>query len=72
MATKEKPKTEKAKPRSAVKASAVTQRPTCAELRQQLAESLEREKAALKDFQDRDQQLAPHVSRKRWTADSDE
>ena len=41
-----------------MKASAVTQRPTYAELRQQLAKSLEREKAALKDLQDRDQQLA--------------
>ena len=58
MAAKETPKTQKAKPRSRVKASAVTQRPTYAELRQQLAESLEREKAALKDLQDRDQQLA--------------
>ena len=58
MAPKETPKTQKAKPRSAVKASAVTQRPTYAELRQQLAESLEREKAALKELQDRDQQLA--------------
>src|SRR4051812_39576035 len=38
MAAKETPKTQKAKPRSAVKASAVTQRPTYAELRQQLAE----------------------------------
>ena len=38
MAAKETPKTQKAKPRSRVKASAVTQRPTYAELRQQLAE----------------------------------
>jgi hypothetical protein len=51
MAAKETPKTEKAKPRSRVKASPVTQRPTYAELRQQLA-------GALKKLQDRDQQLA--------------
>ena len=51
MAAKEIPKTQKAKPRSAVKASAVTQRPTYAQLSQQLAEFLEREKAALKDLQ---------------------
>jgi signal transduction histidine kinase len=43
MAAKKTPKARKAKPRSGVKASAVTQRPTYAELRQQLAESLERE-----------------------------
>jgi GAF domain-containing protein/anti-sigma regulatory factor (Ser/Thr protein kinase) len=38
MAAKETPKTQKAKPRSRVKASAVTQRPTYAQLSQQLAE----------------------------------
>ena len=58
MAAKQTPKTQKAKPRSRVKAPAVTQRPTYAELRQQLAGALEREKAALKKLQDRDQQLA--------------
>ena len=58
MAAKETPKTQKAKPRSRVKASAVTQRTTYAELRQQLSEALEREKAGLKKLQDRDQQLA--------------
>src|SRR5215472_16731456 len=45
MAIKKSSKTKKAKPQSHVKASAVTQRPTYAELRQQLAESLERESA---------------------------
>jgi GAF domain-containing protein len=45
MVTKTTSKTQKAKPRSRVKASAVTQRPTYAELRQQLAESLQRESA---------------------------
>ena len=51
MATKKNSKTQKAKPRNRVKASAVTQRPTYAELRQQLADSIEREKAALKELQ---------------------
>ena len=46
MAAKETSKTQKAKPRSRVKASAVTQRPTYAQLSQQLAESLKRENAA--------------------------
>src|SRR5215469_12645741 len=45
MAAKETRKTKKAKPQSRVKASAVTERPTYAELRQQLAESLQRESA---------------------------
>src|SRR5687767_10554616 len=53
MAAKETPKTQKAKPRRAVKASAVTQRPTYAELRQQLAESLRRE-------QEKDRQIEKH------------
>jgi len=51
MAAKTTSKTQKAKPRSRVKASAVTQRPTYAELRQQLAESA-------KELQDRNRQLA--------------
>jgi GAF domain-containing protein len=45
MAAKKTSKNQKAKPRSRVKASAVAQRPTYAELRQQLAESLQREDA---------------------------
>src|SRR6185312_13086490 len=45
MSIKKSSKTEKAKPRNRVKPSAVTQRPTYAELRQQLAESLQRENA---------------------------
>ena len=45
MATKKRSNTQRAKPRSPVKASAVAQRPTYAELCQQLAESLERENA---------------------------
>jgi GAF domain len=40
-----------------------------AQLRQQLAEGLEREKAALKKFQDRDQQLAECLSREKATAE---
>jgi GAF domain-containing protein/anti-sigma regulatory factor (Ser/Thr protein kinase) len=58
MATKRSSKTEKAKPRSRVKSSAVTQQPTYAELRQQLAESLQRERAAAMEnvrlFQERE------------------
>jgi hypothetical protein len=51
--------TKKAKPsRQKVKTSVAEQAQTIAELRRQLARSLEREKAALKDLQDRDQQLA--------------
>src|SRR5690242_1465064 len=52
MATKKSSKTQKAKPRNRVKASAVTQRPSYAELRHELearnrdlAESLQRENA---------------------------
>jgi two-component system, NtrC family, sensor kinase len=45
MVTKKSSNTRKPKPRSRVKVSAVTQRPTIAELRQQLAESLQRENA---------------------------
>jgi len=45
MAAKKTSKARKAKPRSGVKASAVTQRPTYAELRQQLAEGLEQQTA---------------------------
>src|SRR6185437_3827839 len=58
MATKKSSNSQKAKPRNRAKASAVRQRPTYAELRQQLADSLEREKAGRKDSLDRDQQLA--------------
>jgi GAF domain-containing protein len=49
VAPRKSSKSQKAKPRSRVKASAVTQRPTYAELRQQLAESLQREKATATD-----------------------
>jgi GAF domain-containing protein/anti-sigma regulatory factor (Ser/Thr protein kinase) len=68
MAPKESPKTQKAKPRSRVKASAVTQRPTYAELRQQLAGALEREKSALQKLQDRDQQLAEALEQQTSTS----
>ena len=66
MATKT-PKTKKPELRSRVKASAVTQRPTYAELRQQLTDSLEREKTVRKDLQDRDQQLAESLRRENTT-----
>jgi len=68
MATKKSSKTQKVECRTRTKGSAVTQRPTYAELRQQLTESLEREKAALKDLQDRDQQLAKSLQRENATA----
>src|SRR5215471_5853106 len=68
MAAKTTSKTQKAKPRSGVKASAVTQRPTYAELREQLAEALEQKKAALEKFQDRDRQLAESLRRESATA----
>jgi hypothetical protein len=64
--------TQKPKSRNHVKASAVTQRPTYAELRQQLADSLEREKSAFKDLQDRDQQLAESLRRESATARENE
>src|SRR5215472_13356359 len=72
MATKTTSKTRKPKPRSRVKTSAVTQRPTYAELCQQLAESLEREKAALKDLQNRNQQLTDSLRRESATASENE
>jgi GAF domain-containing protein len=56
------PKTRKAKPRSPVKASAVTQRPTYAELRQQLAEST-------KELQDCKQQLAEDLEQQTSTSE---
>src|SRR5262244_4335790 len=68
MAAKETPKTKKAKPQSRVKASAVTERPTYAELRQQLAEALEREKTALKKLQDHDQQLGEALEQQTGTS----
>jgi GAF domain-containing protein len=57
--TKKGSKNKRAKLRgSVVKTSAGEQAQTIAELRRELAEALEREKAALKKLQDRDQQLA--------------
>jgi signal transduction histidine kinase len=59
MATKKSSKTKKASlPSPKVKTSAAEQAQTNGELRQQLAEAVEREKTALKKLQDRDQQLA--------------
>src|SRR5262245_26359346 len=56
--TRKGSETKKAKPRRPMVNTLVAeQAQTIAELRQQLAASLEREKAALKDSQDRDQQL---------------
>src|SRR6266542_2275160 len=62
--TKNGSKNKKAKlRRPVVKTSPAKQAQTIAELRQQLAESLQREEAALKDLQDRDQQLAESLRR---------
>jgi GAF domain len=59
MATKKSSKTKKASlPSPKVKTSVAEQAQTNGELRQQLAEALEREKTALKKLQERDQQLA--------------
>ena len=69
MAIKKSSKTQKAKPRSRVKPSAAIQRPTYAELGQQLAEALEQGKAALEKLQDRDQQLAESLRREKATAE---
>src|ERR1051325_7230393 len=72
MAAKTPSKTRKAEPRSRGKASATAQRPTYAELRGQLADSLEREKSAFKDLQDRDQQLAESLRRESATGRENE
>jgi transposase len=70
MVTKKSSKTPKAKPRrSVVKTSPAKQAQTIAELRQQLTESLKREKAALNDAQVRDQQLAESLQRENATSD---
>jgi len=70
MAAKKSSKTRKAKPRrSVVKTSPAKQAQTIAELRQQLTESLKREKAALNDVQVRDQQLAESLQRENATSD---
>ena len=74
MAIKKSSKTKKTEPRRPkVKTSVAEQAQTIAELRQQLAESLEWKKAALKELRDRDQQLAEsakelHEAREQQTA----
>ena len=55
--------------RPVMKTSATDQVQTIAELRQQLAESLEGKKAALKDLQDRDQQLAEAMEHQTATSE---
>jgi GAF domain-containing protein len=62
MATKKSSKIPKAKPRSRVKASAVTQRPTYAELSQQLADSA-------KELQDCKRQLAEALEQQTATSE---
>jgi signal transduction histidine kinase/DNA-directed RNA polymerase alpha subunit len=69
MATKKSSKTKKASlPSPKVKTSAAEQAQTNGELRQQLAEALEREKTALKKLQDRDQQLAEALEQQTGTS----
>jgi len=68
--TKKGSKNKTAKRRgSVVKTSAAEQAQTHAELRQQLAESLQRENAALKKLQERDQQLAEALEHQTATAE---
>ncbi len=68
--TRKGSKTTKAKPRSPVVKTSPAKRPqTNAELRQQLAEALERESAALKKLQDRDQQLAEALEQQTATSE---
>ena len=62
MSAKKSSKSQKAKPRNRVKASAVTQRPTYAELRQQLAESA-------KELQDCKRQLAESLDQQSATGE---
>src|SRR4026207_406155 len=52
-----------------VKTSPTKQAQTIAELRQQVAQALEREKAALKKLQDRDQQLAEALAQQTVTSE---
>src|ERR1044071_8938278 len=58
MATKKNSKKQKTEPRSRVKASPITQRPTYAELRQQLAESAIENKRLFRDRETRNRELA--------------
>ena len=69
-ATKKGSKNTKAKPRRAVvKTSLAEQAQTIAELRQQLAESLLREKAKDKKLQERDRQLAEALEHQTATSE---
>ena len=68
--TQKDSKKSKAKPRrTVVKTSAAEQAQTNGELRQQLAEALEREKTALKKLQDRDRQLAEALEQQTSTSE---
>ena len=69
MAIKKSSRTQKTKPRDRAKASAVTQRPTYAELRQQLAEALQREEAKDAKLQERDRQLAEALEQQASTSE---
>src|SRR6267142_1353342 len=68
--TKEDSKKSKAKPRSpVVKTSVAEQAQTIAELRQQLAESLQRENTTAKELQDRNRQLTEALEQQTATAE---
>ena len=68
--TKKGSKNKRAKLRgSVVKTSAAEQAQTIAELRQQLAESLQREKAKAKKLQERDRQLAEALEQQTATSE---
>jgi GAF domain-containing protein/anti-sigma regulatory factor (Ser/Thr protein kinase) len=70
VANKKSSKTKKAKSRRAgVKTSVAERAQSNAQLGQQLAEALEREKAALKKLQDRDQQLAQALQQQTVTGE---
>ena len=72
MATTTKKGSKSKKPslrRPVVKTSVAEQAEMIPDLRQQLAEALEREKTALKKLQDRDQQLAESLQRENATSD---
>ena len=70
MANKKRPKSKKkTASKRAERSSTVRQRPTYAELRQQLAESLQRESATAKKLQDRDRQLTEALEQQTATSE---
>jgi len=71
MATKKSSQTQKAKPgRQRIKTSAAEEAQTISGLRQQLAESLQRERNVAEALQERDVQLAESVEQQTATSES--